>query len=180
MEKKKRSHIKRTKMSLYFFVIGCILGVGICFVFLMHHLYAIQTPERLRYIKDYQEFTLSIDTVPGCTNEIYPLFQYEDQIYNGICVWKVSVNYGTVKAPLKMVLEEKYIELKDVLKKMGQLELEKQNDTIMQYEYRRSDKINENYRVTVLKNPYQNIELTQITFEPFQEKVEETLEENKN
>lgn len=173
MEKKKKSRIKRARFRLFFLVIGCILGIGVVFLFLIHHLFAIQIPERLRYIKDYQEFTLSVDTVPGCTDEIYPLFQYENQIYNGICVWNVSVNYGTVKAPLKMVLEEKYIELKDVLKKMGQLQVDPQSDFLVQYEYRRSDLSNENYRVTVLQNPYQNVELTQVTFEPFLEKIEE-------
>ena len=94
--------------------------IGIVIVFLINHLLRIQVPERLAYIKDYQDFTLSVIEVEDCTNEVYSFFQKDNVIYNGVCIRDVYVNYGKTQAPLKLVLDEKYITLKDIQKKLSQ------------------------------------------------------------
>lgn len=173
MEKKKRSFHK-ARIGVTFGVFGCFLGMVAILILLVHHLFQIQVPERLRYIKDYEDFTLSVAEVPGCNNEVYSLFQYEDQIYNGVCIWNVYANYGTVKAPLKLVLEENYITLADIRKKLGKIDEKDQTH----FEYRRGEKENENYLVTISPKNYQNTSFTEVTFEKYVPKdVPEVIED---
>lgn len=174
---KRKSGFRKARVGMLFGILCSFMAIFVCGVFLFHHLLEIQTPERLRYIKDYQDFTLTILEESDCDNQIISLFQLGDEIYNGVCIREVYVNYGRVKAPLKMVLENQYITLEDIKKKLSNVSLEEEQ--ISHYEYRRSDLPEGNYRVTIGPKTYQNTTLTEITFEKYYEKVEEDeLEDN--
>lgn len=165
------------KWKIFLGILACILIGLMILYFLTKHLYSIQTPERLRYVKDYQEFTLSVDVVPDCTNQMFSLFQYQNVVYQGVCVREVYVNYGRTKAPLQMVLESEYITLLDITKKLNKKQTfviqpeyqmeQKQLDEMVWYEYRRSEKEEGNYLVTVLSKHLQNGKIIEVTFEPF-------------
>jgi len=172
---KRKSSFRRARIEMFFGVLGSMLAIFVCGVFLFHHLLEIQIPERLRYIKDYQDFILTIEEKENCSNQIIPLFQLGDEIYNGVCIREVYVNYGKVKAPLKMVLENNYITLQDIKKKMSNVS--ETNKEISHYEYRRSDFPEGNYRLTITPKEYQNTILTEVTFEKFYEKVQDEKEE---
>ncbi|MCI8394657.1 MAG: hypothetical protein HFH86_04180 [Bacilli bacterium] len=154
------------------FIIGSgLMMIGIVIVFLINHLLRIQVPERLAYIKDYQDFTLSVIEVEDCTNEVYSFFQKDNVIYNGVCIRDVYVNYGKTQAPLKLVLDEKYITLKDIQKKLSQV----YQDDPIHYQYIRSDKENENYLVTIQEKRYQTFELTEVTFEILERQIKQEV-----
>ncbi len=171
MWKLKKRNLTKVRIGIFFSIICSLLAIFLCVVFLMNHLLQIQIPERLRYIKDYQDFTITIDKVSDCTNQIYNLFQLENEIYNGLCIKNVNVNYGSVKAPLELVLKEKYITWKDIQKKLSNIS--KENSKTSHYEYRRSEEENGNYRVTVAPKEYQNTTINEITFEEFKEEEKE-------
>lgn len=165
---KKKTSFRKARIEMFFGILGSMLAIFVCGVFLVNHLLEIQTPERLRYVKDYQDFTLTILEAENCSNQIIPLFQLENEIYNGICVQEVYVNYGKVKAPLQMVLENNYINLQDIKKKMSNIS--DPAEQISHYEYRRSESAVGNYRVTITPKNYQNVVLTEVTFEKFYDK----------
>lgn len=172
MLKKLRKIFRKTRISLLLGVFGGLLGIGACIVFLIFHLMSIQVPERLRYIRDYQDFTLSVAEIPDCTDEFVSLFQYKNEIYNGICIREVYVNYGRVKAPLQMVLENEYIKLDDIKKKLGVIQKDISEEVInptLYYEYRRSEEEDGNYLVTISPREYHNSNFTEITFEKYKE-----------
>lgn len=173
MNAKKKKHFKKAKRAVLMSILGSFLGIFVIAFFCINHLFQIQTPERLKYIKDYTDFTLSVAEMPGCENELYTIYQREGEIYNGICIYNVYVNYGTVKAPLEMVLKENYITLKDIKSKLGKIEEEGKEQ--IHYEYRRSDEKDGNYHVTIVPKNYQHLEMTEITFEPYKE---QTIDEN--
>lgn len=77
-----------------------------------------------------------------------------------------------------MVLENKYITLKDIKKKLSHINLEEEK--ISYYEYRRSKQENENYRVTITPKEYQNLKMTEVTFEKYTEKKVVAKNEEKN
>jgi len=160
-----KSGFTRAKVGMVFGIFSSLIAIFLCFVFLVDHLLEIQIPERLRYIKDYTDFVLTIEEIPDCTNQLVSLFQYENEIYNGLCVKQVYVNYGKVKAPLSMVLEKEYITFADIRKKLSNLD--KEAEEVFHYEYRRSEQAEGNYRVTVSTKDYQKAKITEITFEPF-------------
>lgn len=170
MRKRSIHNFKKAKNGIKISIILLILSIGVSIIFLGYHLLQIQVPERLRYIKDYKDFTLSVVPVSGCTDKVYPLFQLDNTIYNGMCIRQVYVNYGTTKAPLQMVLESNYIEWKDIQKKLSSIDEER--DKTEHYEYRRSEEENGNYRVTVSPKEYQNTQMTEITFEIYEKEPE--------
>ena len=170
--------IKKMKWNILFSIFASFFIVFIVLYFLTRHLYSIQIPERLRYVKDYQEFVLTLDVIPDCQNQIIPIFQKDDVVYLGKCVREVYVNYGKTKAPLQMVLNEEYINLTDIRKKLNKKEtftikpefeneIGKKYDEMVYYEYRRSDKKEGNYLVTIVDKNYQTGKLTEVTFEPY-------------
>lgn len=160
-------NIKKMKKGAVFSIIGSLLAVVACGILLFDHLLKIQVPERLRYIKDYKDFTLSVKEVNDCENQVYSLFQYEDTIYNGICIREVTVNYGSVKASLEYILKSGYIELEDIQKKLSNVDEGAENP--IYFEYRRSESKDENYRVTITPKVYQNVSMREVTFERYLE-----------
>ena len=168
--KKTKISLKKARMGIFFGIIASLLSVFVCVIFLGHHLLEIQIPERLRYIKDYTDFTLTVEEMPNCTNQITHLFQYKNEVYNGLCVKQVYVNYGRVKAPLEMVLNEEYINLNNIKKKLSSIDSESKQE--FHYEYRRSETPEGNYRVTITNKDYQNSSVVEVMFEPFWEKDE--------
>lgn len=178
MNRRKKTKWQKAKNGVKLSILASIFVLIFTVILLINHLFSIQVPERLRYIKDYKDFTLSVVPVKDCEQKIYPLFQLNDTIYNGICIKEVFVNYGRVKAPLQMVLENKYITLKDIKKKLSHINLEEEK--ISYYEYRRSKQENENYRVTITPKEYQNLKMTEVTFEKYTEKKVVAKNEEKN
>ena len=163
--KNRKRIFKIVGMSSLTFILG-VMAIIIVLFFLVNYLLQIQMPERLRYVKDYTDFVLEMEPVSNCTNEYQYLFQHDGVIYSGICVSNVLVKYGTTKAPLSYVLEHNYLTLKELRRKLPKL---KEDDETVYYEYRRSDEINENYRVTIAPRVFQNVSLQEVTFEPFVE-----------
>lgn len=174
MEKRKRG-LKMFLGSILTIVLG-FMAIAVVVFFLGTYLFKIQVPERLRYVKDYSDFVLEISPVSNCSNQVISLFQYEDVIYNGICIDQVFIKYGTTKAPLEFVLNEKYIGLKDLTKKFQKIDVTDQG--VAHYEYRRSEEENGNYFVTILSKDYQNVKMQEVTFEIYQERELEKTEEN--
>ncbi len=157
------------KIIFLFFMGVCLLFLS--FLFLGSHLLRIQVPERLRYIKDYQDFKLEVKEKPNCTNEIIFLFQQDDVLYEGLCIDEVYVLYGKTKAPLQLVLENHYLTLQDILKKLSVVLLDDNHEVTnpRYYEYHRSDVENQNYQVTLYEKEYQQANVTEVTFEVFYE-----------
>lgn len=174
MEKRKRG-LKMFLGSISTIVLG-MMAIAVVVFFLGTYLFKIQVPERLRYIKDYNDFVLEISPVSNCSNQVISLFQYEDVVYNGICIDQVFVKYGTTKAPLEFVLNQKYIGLKELTKKFQKIDVTDQG--VAHYEYRRSEEENENYFVTILSKDYQNVKTKEVTFEIYREREPEIPEEN--
>ena len=168
--KKHRRGIKIFLGSVLTIILG-IMAIAVVLFFLGTYLFKIQVPERLRYVKDYNDFVLEISPVSNCSNQVISLFQYEDVIYNGICIDQVFIKYGTTKAPLEFVLNQKYIGFKELTKKLTKVEVTDQG--VIHYEYRRSEEENGNYFVTVSSKDYQNVKLKEVTFEIYQEKESE-------
>lgn len=171
---KNKRIIKMVGGSILTILFG-IMAICVVLFFLGSYLFKIQVTERLRYIKDYTDFTLKVEPKMNCTNEMIPLFQIDDVVYQGICIENITIRYGRTEAPLKLVLEEKYLGLKELTKKFQKINTESKE--IEYYEYRRSEEKNENYRVTVMTHPYQNISLKEVTFEVFKENQEDIVSE---
>lgn len=167
-------NIKKTKRGVWLSILGSLFAIITCMILLFEHLLQIQVPERLRYVKDYNDFTLSVTEVKDCSNQIFPLFQYEDTIYNGICIRDVTVNYGSVKASLEYILKTGYIDFQDIQEKLG--DANEKVEHVEYYEYRRSEKEHENYRVTITPKHYQNVVMREVTFERYIK--EEIIDEN--
>lgn len=164
--KQHRRILKVILGSFFTLLLGAMM-IAVVLFFLGSYLFRIQMPERLRYVKDYTDFVLEVEPVNNCKNQIYSLFQYENDIYTGICVSNVFVKYGNTKAPLEYVLNQNYISLKDLKKKLyrtnDKTELEEY------YEYRRSGNELENYRVTIIPKNYQSGTIQEISFEKYLE-----------
>lgn len=165
--KKHRRGLKIFFHSFLTIILG-MMAISVVVFFLGSYLFQIQMPERLRYVKDYNDFVLEIDPIGSCSNEYKVLFQYDHVIYSGVCIQNVFVKYGTTKAPLEFVLNQKYIGLKEITKKLQKIDVTEEG--IMHYEYRRSDEKNGNYLVTISPKDYQNIQLQEVTFEVYPEK----------
>ncbi len=171
-------HPFKTFFRLCFFFFLGILLLFLCVYFLGNHLLQIQVFERLRYIKDYQEFHLVIEKKENCENEILSLFTDQDTVYEGVCISNVFVRYGSTKAPLQMVLNAKYITLSEILKKLTVVPVEMKEDRNLQYyAYTRSEKEEENYLVTVADVAYQTIKNRRVVFEIYQKQEEEVVDE---
>jgi len=170
MKKKRKKHFFKTKFSFIAGILMSFLTIFVLLVFLGNHLLQIQVPERLRYIKDYKDFTLVVDEILDCDNQVIPLMQRDDVIFNGICIRNIFVKYGRTKAPLKLVLDEGYITLQDITKKMNHVV--DTEEKVSYYEYRRSNEENGNYRVTISPRNYQGNTLTEVTFERYVENQE--------
>ena len=75
--KKHRRGIKIFLGSVLTIILG-IMAIAVVLFFLGTYLFKIQVPERLRYVKDYNDFVLEISPVSNCSNQVISLFQYED------------------------------------------------------------------------------------------------------
>lgn len=164
VKKKKKSGFKKAKLGVLGGIIGGILVICLIAICLIYHLFSIQTTNRLNGVKDYNEFTLTIQKRPFCENEIITLFSTEKEIYNGMCIEKVFVNYGRTRVPLERAIEGGYITLKDITKKMSNVD-EVLVDDITHLVYQRSSSKDGNYYLTIANKNYQTKELKEITFE---------------
>ena len=159
---KRKRVIKMVSGSLLTILIG-VMSICVVLFFLGSYLFEIQVSERLRYVKDYNDFVLMVEPMENCSNEMVSLFQVDDVIFQGVCIQDIKIRYGRTEAPLKIVLERKYIGLKELEKKFQKVNTE--NQDMKYYENRRSEEKNGNYRVTVANRYYQNVTLKEVTFE---------------